>query len=149
MVGRGNPHGMTGAQSLLRPGVRLVNREVGAGSCPLLDAWLAGLDVTVAQRQRLSGYRDEAGSHLEAAGRVAAGLADAAPGPRSAAQALGLDFVHIQTERFDLVVPDPHLTRPAVAALIIVARQQPVRAELSSLGGYDPANGGEFWQSTA
>lgn len=149
MVARGNPHGISGPESLLRPGTRLVNREVGAGSRALLDAWLAGLGVTVAQRQRLSGYRDEAPSHLEAAGRVAAGLADAAPGPRSAAQILGLDFVSVQTERFDLVVPDPHLTHPAVAALIAVARQQPFRAELSSLGGYDPAHAGEFWQSTA
>ena len=149
MVAHGNPLGMVGPQSLLLPGTRLVNREAGAGSRALLDAWLAGLGVTVAQRQRLSGYRDEAGSHLEAAGRVAAGLADAAPGPRSAARALGLDFVSVQTERFDLVVPDPHLTHPAVAALIMVARQQPFRAELSSLGGYDPAHAGEFWQSTA
>ena len=149
MVARGNPLGILGPQSLLRPGTRLVNREVGAGSRALLDAWLANLGVTVAQRQRLKGYHDEAPSHLEAAGRVAAGLADAAPGPRSAAQALGLDFVPVQTERFDLVVPDPHLTHPAVAALIMVARQQPFRAELSSLGGYDPAHAGEFWQSTA
>ena len=80
---------------------------------------------------------------------MAAGLADAAPGPRSAARALGLDFVFVQTERFDLVIPHPHLTHPAVAALIAVARQQPFRAELSSLGGYDPAHAGEFWQSTA
>ncbi len=149
MVARGNPLGMVGPQSLLRPGTRLVNRETGAGSRALLDAWLANLGVTVAHRQRLKGYQDEAPSHLEAAGRVAAGLADAAPGPRSAAQALGLDFVPVQTERFDLVVPDPHLTHPAVAALIAVARQQPFRAELSSLGGYDPAHAGEFWQSTA
>ena len=149
MVARGNPRGMLGPQSLLRPETRLVNREVGAGSRALLDAWLANLGVTVAQRQRLKGYHDEAPSHLEAAGRVAAGLADAAPGPRSAAQALGLDFVPVQTERFDLVVPDPHLLHPAVAALIAVARQQPFRAELSSLGGYDPAHAGEFWQSTA
>ena len=148
MVARGNPLGMAGPQSLLRPGTRLVNREVGAGSRALLDAWLVNLGVTVAQRQRLKGYQDEAPSHLEAAGRVAAGLADAAPGPRSAAQALGLDFVPVQTERFDLVVPDPHLSHPAVAALIAVARQQPFRAELSSLGGYDPAHAGEFWQST-
>ena len=149
MVARGNPRGMVGPQSLLLPGVRLVNREVGAGSRALLDAWLAGLGVTVARRQRLKGYQDEAGSHLEAAGRVAAGLADAAPGPRSAARALGLDFVFVQTERFDLVIPELHLTHPAVAALIAVARQQPFRAELSSLGGYDPAHAGEFWQSTA
>ena len=81
MVATGNSHGMVGPQSLLRPGMRLVHHEIGDGSRSLLDAWLAGLDVTVAQRQRLTGYRDEAPGHLEAAGQAAAGLADAAPGP--------------------------------------------------------------------
>lgn len=52
---------------------------------------------------------------------MAAGLADAAPGPRSAARALGLNFVFVQTERFNLVIPDHHLTRPAVDTLIAVA----------------------------
>lgn len=79
---------------------------------------------------------------------MAAGLADAA-GPRSAARALGLNFVFVETGRFDLVIPDPHLTHPVVAALITMGRQQSFRAELSSPGGYDPARTGEFWQSTA
>lgn len=149
IVAPGNPKGLTGAESLVLPGVRLVNREEGAGSRALLDAWLADLKVTLARRRKLPGYGDEVHSHLEAAGRVAAGLADVAPGPRSAAQALGLDFLPIQRERFDLVIPEPFLEHPAIVALIAVARQQPFRAELSTLGGYDPAHAGEFWQSTA
>ncbi|WP_188961334.1 substrate-binding domain-containing protein [Deinococcus aquiradiocola] len=148
IVPRGNPKRVTGPESLIHGQLRLVNREDGAGSRLLLDAWLAGLGVTLAERARLPGYRDEAPSHLEAAGRVAAGVADAAPGPRSAAQVLGLDFVPVQRERFDLVVPDPYLTHPAIAALIGVAQQQSFRAELSALGGYDPAHAGEHWQST-
>ncbi|WP_407541839.1 substrate-binding domain-containing protein (plasmid) [Deinococcus radiomollis] len=149
MVARGNPLGLRGPEGLLTPGLRLCNREVGAGSRALLDAWLAALGVTQAARRKLPGYRTEVPSHLEAAGRVADGSADAAPGPRSAAQALGLDFVPVQRERFDLVVPGAHLEHPAIQALIAVARQAPFRAELSALGGYDPAHAGELWQSTA
>lgn len=48
MVARGNPRGMVGPQSLLLPGVRLINREVVASSRTLPNAWLAGLGVTVA-----------------------------------------------------------------------------------------------------
>jgi putative molybdopterin biosynthesis protein len=149
MVARGNPHGVTGPEDLLKPGLRLANREPGAGSRLLLDAWLDDLNLSTAQRRRLIGYQHECSSHLLAAGRVAQGLADAAPGPRSVAQALGLDFVPVQQERFDLVVPDAHLAHPAIAALIQTARQPALRAELSSLGGYDPAHAGEHWQSTA
>lgn len=149
MVARGNPHGIQGASDLLQPGLRMVNREKGSGSRALLDAWLADLDLSVLLRRKLPGYRHEAHSHLEAAGVVAAGKADAAPGPRSAALALGLDFVPLQTERFDLVVPDGYLKHPAIAALIAVAQMQTFRAEIASLGGYDPAHAGEHWQSTS
>ena len=149
MVAPGNPLALSGPEGLLTPGLRLINRPEGAGSRALLDAWLDGLGLTAARRRKLSGYGNEAASHLEAARRVAAGEADAAPGPRSAAQALGLGFVPVQTERFDLVVPEAHLGHPAILALIAAAQSQAFRAELSALGGYDPAHAGEFWQSTA
>lgn len=147
IVARGNPHGILGVADLLKPGVRMVNREKGSGSRALMDAWLADVHLSVEQRRKLPGYRNEAQNHLEAAGQVAAGKADAAPGPRSAAQALGLEFVPLQVERFDLVVPDEHLEHPAIAALIAVAQLQIFRAEIASLGGYDPAHAGEHWRS--
>ena len=147
IVARGNPHGIQGVADLLKPGVRMVNREKGSGSRALMDAWLADVNLSVEQRRKLPGYRNEAQNHLEAAGQVAAGKADAAPGPRSAAQALGLEFVPLQVERFDLVVPDEHLEHPAIAALIAVAQLQIFRAEIASLGGYDPAHAGEHWRS--
>ncbi|MGI8748360.1 MAG: substrate-binding domain-containing protein, partial [Deinococcus sp.] len=102
-----------------------------------------------ALRQALPGYRDEVYSHLEAAQWVAAGGADLAPGPRSAAQALGLDFVPLQRERFDLVVPGAHLSHPAVMSLLAAAQTPAFRSELAVLGGYDPAHAGEFWRATA
>ncbi|GMA14313.1 helix-turn-helix domain-containing protein (plasmid) [Deinococcus metallilatus] len=148
IVPPGNPRGVTGPADLLQPGVRLVNREAGAGSRLLLDAWLGREGVTLAGRRALPGYGDEVHSHLEAAGRVAAGRADVAPGPRSAAQALGLDFVPVQVERFDLVVPDEHLLHPGITALIEVTRTAAFRADLALLGGYDPAHAGERWHTT-
>ncbi|GHF43010.1 molybdate-binding protein/DNA-binding XRE family transcriptional regulator [Deinococcus metalli] len=148
LVARGNPHGIQGVRDLTRPDLRLVNRERGSGSRVLLDAWLAGLNLPGTERRRLPGYRDEAGSHLEAAGLVAAGAAHVAPGPRSAALALGLEFVPVQTERFDLAVPDEHVTHPAITALIAVVQHPTFRAEIASLGGYDPSHAGEHWQTT-
>ncbi|MGY2896562.1 substrate-binding domain-containing protein [Deinococcus sp. UYEF24] len=149
LVAKGNPHGIQGVADLLRPELRMVNRERGSGSRALMDAWLNELNLPLMERRSLPGYKYEAHSHLEAAGQVAAGKADAAPGPRSAAQALGLHFIPLQTERFDLVVPDAHLNHPAIQALIAVAQVHTFRAEISSLGGYDPAHAGEHWQSTS
>ncbi|THF85565.1 helix-turn-helix domain-containing protein [Deinococcus sp. KSM4-11] len=149
LVARGNPHGITGIKDLQRPELRMVNRERGSGSRVLLDAWLAELELPPMARRRLPGYHDEAQSHLDAAAQVASGHAHVAPGPRSAAQALGLDFISLQTERFDLAVPDEHLTHPAIAALLSVVQHPTFRAEIASLGGYDPSHAGEHWQTTS
>lgn len=143
MVAPGNPQRLAGVADL--GAARLVNRGAGAGSRLLLDHWLDQAGLTRAERRRLPGYGDEVGSHLEAAARVAAGTADAAPGPRSAAQALGLGFVPLQRERFDLVVPLAHRTHPALLALLQAVRSSTFRAELATLGGYDPAHAGDLW----
>lgn len=149
MVRVGNPKGLAGAADLLRPDVQLVNREEGAGSRVLLDAWLDTLGVSWGARRTIPGYLDEVLSPLAAAERVASGQADAAPGPRSAALALGLPFIPLQTERFDLVVPDEFVAHPGLAALLTVVGQSAFRTELQALGGYDPAHAGERWRSTA
>ncbi|GGS28777.1 substrate-binding domain-containing protein [Deinococcus knuensis] len=144
LLAPGNPLGVRGPADLTRPGVRLLTRERGAGSRLLLSDWLrrAGLPDPDGWQDGLPTAR----SPLEAAARVASGQADAAPGPRSAAQAAGLDFLPLQPERFDLVVPDGHAGHPAILALLAAARSDAFRADLSALGGYDPAQSGEPWQ---
>ena len=135
-----NPRGIRGPADLGRADVRLATREPGSGSRLLLDGWLraAGLPQPPAVAV--------AGSPLEAASLVASGQADAAPGPRSAALAAGLAFVPLQTERFDLAVPDEHARHPGILALLGAARSAAFRADLHALGGYDAAQAGEVWQ---
>ncbi|AZI44735.1 helix-turn-helix domain-containing protein (plasmid) [Deinococcus psychrotolerans] len=141
MVRAGNPENITAVRDLGRRGVRVVNRPAGAGSRRLLDDWLreAGLDA-----RTISGYDLEAPTPLDSAEAIAHGRADVGVGPRSAAQAHGLDFVPLLRERFDLVVPEEHLTHPGVQALLQAARSPALRAELTSLGGYDPAESGRL-----
>ena len=54
MVAPGNPLGIGGVADLRRPDVRLVNREEGAGSRLLLDAWLDTVPVSGRARQSCS-----------------------------------------------------------------------------------------------
>ncbi len=148
-VAPGNPRDITGVGDLLRPDIRLQNREPDAGSRGLLEAWLDSAGIGHGARTGINGYADEVTTPLEAARRVASGAADVAPGPRSAAVALGLDFVPLQVERFDLVVPAPFVGHPGVQALLNVVQQPAFRSELRTLGGYDPAHAGELWKTTA
>ena len=139
IVARGNPKGISGPAELARPDITMVNREVGAGSRTLLDRWLqdAGLATT-----HVSGYRHEVSSHLDVAAAVAHGQADAGPGIMAVARALGLDFLPLQEERYDLVIPLEFLNAPAVQAMLDVVVSRPFQEELAALGGYDSSKAG-------
>jgi putative molybdopterin biosynthesis protein len=139
IVARGNPKKISGPADLARSDVTMVNREPGAGSRTLLDLWLQGAGVPAT---RVHGYGREALSHLEVAETVMRGLADAGPGIMAVARALGLDFLPVQEERYDLVIPLEFLNAPAIQALLDIAVSRPFQEELETLGGYDSSRAG-------
>ncbi|HYM68250.1 MAG TPA: substrate-binding domain-containing protein, partial [bacterium] len=60
-------------------------------------------------------------------------------GVRAAARAFGLQFIPLQQERYDLVMPSEVAARPAVQAFLETARRAAVRADLAAVGDYDTA----------
>jgi len=136
----GNPAGIRSVADLGGGAVRLVNRQRGAGTRVLLDHLLAeaGIDP-----EAVSGYAHEEVTHVAAAMAVRSGAADAAPVIRTAARALGLDFVPLARERFDLAIPAEHLDHPPVARLLEAVGSPAFREVLERLEGYDPAETGD------
>ncbi len=134
MAAPGNPKGIRAAADLARRGVRLANREPGSGARALLDAELAAAGLAPG---RVAGYATVVRSHLAAAEAVAAGLADAAVGVRAAARALGLEFVALAHERYDLAIPARFFELPPVQALLETLTSPLFRLEVEALGGYD------------
>lgn len=134
VVAPGNPKGLRTVADLARPGVRIVNREPGAGSRALLDELLARAGVPAAA---VPGYDRLVDSHMAVARAVASGGADAGIALRATARVLGLDFVPLAEAHFDFVVPRDQLDHPAVALLLELLRSYPLRAELAALPGYD------------
>ena len=134
MVAAGNPKGIGHVGDLARAGLRIANREAGSGARALLDADLTRAGLEPAQ---VGGYDAVVRSHLAAAEAVAAGLAHAAVGVRAAAQALGLGFVPLARERYDLAIPARHFELPAVQALLETLTSPLFRLEVEALGGYD------------
>ncbi len=142
MVRAGNPKGIRGIADLARKDVRLINREKGAGARALLDHRLTSLGIKPAQVQ---GYDRLAASHLDVARAIGTGLADAGIGVRSAARLLGLQFLPLQEERYDLVMPTAFLkTHPALDSLLDTIVSRPFRTEVEALGGYDTAQTGRL-----
>lgn len=142
LVRSGNPKSIRSAADLAESSVTVVNREEGAGARLLLDQRLraAGIDS-----RQVRGYETVASSHFEVARAVAGHQADVGIGIRSAAQIFGLDFVPLQSARYDLVVPKPYLTsHPTLSHLFEALVSQPFRTEIEALGGYDTRETGKL-----
>ena len=142
MVRRGNPLSIRTAADLAQPTVTLINREEGSGARLLLDQRLrtSGVEATHVQ-----GYNRIVFSHFEVARCIEGHLADVGVGIRSAAQLFNLDFVPLQTARYDLVVPKPYLqSHPTLAHLFETIVSGPFRNEIGALAGYDTSETGKF-----
>jgi molybdopterin molybdotransferase/putative molybdopterin biosynthesis protein len=135
LVRRGNPLRIRGPADLARREVRLVNREPGSGARLLLDDRLRRGGIAP---ERVRGYGDLARSHLAVGSRIAEGLADVGVAVRPIARLLGLDFVPLQAERYDLVVPNRLLeSHPLLGGFLDALLSPEVRADLEALEGYD------------
>ena len=130
IVPKGNPKGIQGLADLTRPDVVFVNRQRGAGTRVLLDYRLkqAGIDPRAIQ-----GYERQEFTHLAVAAAVASGAADCGLGILAAARALDLDFVPLDSERYDLVIPAEHYDSELLAPLLEIIRS-PEFAAASSAG---------------
>ena len=134
IVAPNNPIGVYSVDDLARPDVKFINRPSGSGSRSLLDRLLQRARISPAE---VVGYDSEAGGHLAVASAVASGLADAGVGVEAAATALGLGFVPLEEERYDLVIPNHFLNHPGVQALLELLRQPGLHRRVETLGGYD------------
>ncbi|CAG0990541.1 partial molybdopterin molybdotransferase,K07219; putative molybdopterin biosynthesis protein, partial [Anaerolineae bacterium] len=138
IVAAGNPHHMYGVADLTR--VRFVNRQRGAGTRFLLDYEL--------QRQGISpesivGYDHEEVTHLAVAAAVASGVADCGMGVRSAASAMGLDFIPFGWEQYDLVIPDIYQSHLGIQNLLTALRDPRFHQLLGAQPGYDTRQTGQ------
>ncbi len=136
----GNPKNIRGVEDFARKDVRIVNREKGAGSRALLDQKLKEAGIVT---RGVTGYERVADGHLPAALAVSMKEADCCIATRSAARALGLHFIPLATERYDLVVRRQHVKMPAVQALFDVLNRSAIRRKLEILAGYDTSHTGE------
>lgn len=136
----GNPRGLRRAADLGGPGVRIVNREPGAGSRALLDSLLRAEGIAPAS---LSGYERPVGSHEEVARAVSDGVADAGITTAAAAAQYHIGFVPLCSVRFDLAVRRDYLNFEPVRQLLGTLHHRWIRSQLNVLGGFDTSLTGE------
>ncbi len=140
MVAKGNPKHITSLKDLARSDVRFVNRQRGAGTRVLLDYRLDELGISP---ESVEGYQREEYTHLAVAVAVQSGVADCGLGIRAAARALELDFVPVEWERYDLVIPRRYYESDLLRPLLDLIRGQSFRTAVAHLEGYDPSPMGQ------
>ena len=134
IVPAGNPLALAGLEDLVRPGVRYVNRQRGAGTRVLLDSELAVHGIDPAS---ITGYAREEPTHLGVAAAIAAGRADCGLGVQAAATAFGLGFVPIAEEPYDLVLDASSLDDPVIAPLLELLGDRSFHEAVVAMDGYD------------
>lgn len=127
----GNPLDIKGIADLRC--ARYINRQRGAGTRVLFDYLLQQHDIAPAE---IPGYAHEEVTHLAVAAAVADGIGDCGMGLRSAAEAMGLDFIGLTWERFDLAIPRRHLEIAPVQALLETLNDADFKRELGAQSGY-------------
>jgi len=115
------------------PALRYANRQKGSGTRMLLDHLLKQKEIDPAA---IRGYDREFTTHLGVALSVRSGEADCGMGVYSAAQALGLKFTPVATERYELAVHADTLDDPRVRACLDAIDSDAFKQVLLRMGGY-------------
>lgn len=134
IVAPGNPLEIRDVEDLARSDVTLINRNPGSGTRLWLDRRLHQLELS---HERVKGYDRCVATHTEAAAAVADGRADVGLGIQAAAVRVGLEFVPLFRERYDLVIPEDRIGDGRVYALLDCLGKRSFRNRVGRLGGYD------------
>lgn len=133
IVPAGNPHGLASVAGI--GGRQVARREMGAGTRVLLDQLLLAEGIAP---DAVAG--PELSSHMEIAFAVALGIADVGVGVRAGLADLGLEFVPLLWEPYEIALGREALgaARPLLTAL----RDPALHRAATALGGYDLAHTG-------
>ena len=141
LVLKGNPKNIKGFKDLTRDDVIFVNRQAGAGTRLLTDKCLKELSINP---KDVKGYEREEYTHMGVASAVITGIADTGLAILASAKALGLDFIPVAKERYDLAIPSEFLETERLQNLLKIIREDAeFRETVEELGGYDVSDMGK------
>ena len=133
MVLKRNPKGIHSLEDLVRDDVVYINRQPGAGTRVLLDYQLDKLGIAV---ENVNGYAQEEYTHLMVAAAISSGRADCGMGIAAAAQSMGLDFVPLYEERYDLIVREEYVESAYFKAVLNILNNESFKKDILALPGY-------------
>lgn len=135
MVAPGNPKKIQSFEDIVTHQVSFINRQGGAGTRLLTDKILKEQGIAP---EEITGYDHEDYTHMAIAAAVASGSVDTGMGIRAAALALGLEFIPIAEERYDIIIPKEFSADEKIITLLdLIAGDTHFHDSVLALGGYD------------
>jgi len=141
LVQKQNPLKIQSVADIARPGIRIVNRGPGTGTRLLFDRELRKAGIST---DALDGYHHEMPRHLDVGIEILSDRADAGPGIRPVASLLGLDFIPLRWERYDLLVTKERFFDPGVQLFLGILHEQSFNDLAATFDGYDISLSGKM-----
>jgi excisionase family DNA binding protein len=139
-----NPFHIRGFEDLTQKGVRLINRQKGSGTRVLLDHHLKKLQIPTS---RIEGYGREVYTHFEVGLAILSREADVGIATIAVSKLLGLPFIPITHESFDMILDQSTYFQKGIQAFIEILKSQEFRSRVEKLGNYDFKNSGKILYS--
>ncbi|MGD9289570.1 MAG: helix-turn-helix transcriptional regulator [Desulfobacterales bacterium] len=141
LVGKGNPKKISSIADLAQAGITMVNRSLSTGTRLLLDKELKKANI---KGEKIKGYTHEVSRHLDVGLEVLAGRADAGPGIRAVASLLGIDFIPLRWERFDLMISKTRFFDEGIQRFLGLLHDKQFQEMAIRMEGYDVDLGGKM-----
>jgi len=138
---KGNPMRINRISDFGRPGFRIVNRPLGTGTRLLFDRELKKAGI---RGEKLVGYDMELSRHMDVGLEILAGRADAGPAIRPVAALLGLDFMPLRWERYDLLVTKVRFFGKGTQAFLSLLQGAEFQQLAAGIDGYDVTMSGKM-----
>lgn len=144
-VQEGNPSEIHTWADLKRKNVKLVNREIGSGARTFLDEQLR---IHHLSSKSIKGYEHIETSHYSVASAVSTGAADVGVGIEKAAKIVGVHFLPLITEKYDLVMLKTPQNEKLINIVKDILLSPSFRSEIISIGDYDISEMGSIIYET-
>ena len=141
LVQKGNPRNIKSVDDLGQAKMRIINRPLGTGTRLLFDRELTKAGI---RGDKIKGYQDEISRHMDVGIEILADRADAGPGIKPVASLLGLDFIPIRWECYDILIAKEKFFDQGVQLFLGLLHEPEFQNIARDFEGYDVSLSGKM-----
>ncbi len=134
LVQKENPEKIQAVSDLKHSHIKIVNRSLGTGTRQLFDKELKKAGI---KGETIDGYDNCLSKHMDIGLAILSGKAHAGPGIKPVAKILGLDFIPLCWERFDLLIGKDRFFDQGIQLFLSLLKGKVIQAAAKEYGGYD------------